>query len=128
MVLKAVCSADIFPLNDTILTDALQTRIWIKDFLALSTQDLQSKRTAIEAFSEIIRIFEEECETQERYSKEYINMFLTLDSSTETDKYVYKYEPFVLKWCTNFRSFFRFWCLTSDLPNTISDSKCFSKN
>uniref|UniRef100_A0A3Q3RSJ4 Phosphatidylinositol 3-kinase regulatory subunit beta-like n=1 Tax=Mastacembelus armatus TaxID=205130 RepID=A0A3Q3RSJ4_9TELE len=50
-----------------------------------SSQDLQSKRTAIEAFSEIIRIFEEECETQERYSKEYIDMFLTLDSSTETD-------------------------------------------
>ncbi|XP_029005318.1 phosphatidylinositol 3-kinase regulatory subunit gamma-like [Betta splendens] len=51
-----------------------------------TSQDLQSKRTAIEAFSEIIRIFEEECETQERYSKEYIDMFLTLDNSTETDK------------------------------------------
>ncbi|XP_036969548.1 phosphatidylinositol 3-kinase regulatory subunit gamma-like isoform X2 [Acanthopagrus latus] len=51
-----------------------------------TAQELQSKRTAIEAFSEIIRIFEEECETQERYSKEYIDMFLTLDSSTETDK------------------------------------------
>ncbi|XP_019125388.1 phosphatidylinositol 3-kinase regulatory subunit beta isoform X3 [Larimichthys crocea] len=49
-------------------------------------QELQSKRTAIEAFSEIIRIFEEECETQERYSKEYIDMFLTLDSSAESDK------------------------------------------
>ncbi|XP_047198858.1 phosphatidylinositol 3-kinase regulatory subunit gamma [Hippoglossus stenolepis] len=56
-----------------------------------TSQDLQSKRTAIEAFSEIIRIFEEECETQERYSKEYINMFLTLHSSTETDKYASKY-------------------------------------
>ncbi|XP_042338700.1 phosphatidylinositol 3-kinase regulatory subunit gamma-like [Plectropomus leopardus] len=51
-----------------------------------TSQELQSKRTAIEAFSEIIRIFEEECETQERYSKEYIDMFLTLDSSTESDK------------------------------------------
>ncbi|XP_035503583.1 phosphatidylinositol 3-kinase regulatory subunit gamma-like isoform X2 [Scophthalmus maximus] len=51
-----------------------------------TSQDLQGKQTAIEAFSEIIRIFEEECETQERYSKEYINMFLTLNSSTETDK------------------------------------------
>nr|XP_043900591.1 phosphatidylinositol 3-kinase regulatory subunit gamma-like isoform X2 [Solea senegalensis] len=51
-----------------------------------ASQDLQSKRTAIEAFSEIIRIFEEECEPQERYSKEYINMFLTLHSSRETDK------------------------------------------
>lgn len=52
----------------------------------LPLEDLQSKRTAIEAFSEIIRIFEEECETQERYCKEYIDMFLTLDSSTETEK------------------------------------------
>ncbi|XP_065811828.1 phosphatidylinositol 3-kinase regulatory subunit gamma-like isoform X2 [Labrus bergylta] len=51
-----------------------------------TSQELQSNRTAIEAFSEIIRIFEEECETQERYSKEYIDMFLTLDSNTETDK------------------------------------------
>ncbi|KAI3368215.1 hypothetical protein L3Q82_007936 [Scortum barcoo] len=51
-----------------------------------TSQELQSKRTAIEAFSEIIRIFEEECETQERYSKEYIDMFLTLDGNTETDK------------------------------------------
>ncbi|XP_041863144.1 phosphatidylinositol 3-kinase regulatory subunit gamma-like [Melanotaenia boesemani] len=51
-----------------------------------TSQELQSKRTAIEAFGEIIRIFEEECETQERYSKEYIDMFLTLDSSTKTDK------------------------------------------
>ncbi|XP_041791174.1 phosphatidylinositol 3-kinase regulatory subunit gamma-like [Chelmon rostratus] len=51
-----------------------------------TSQELQSKRTAIEAFGEIIRIFEEECETQERYSKEYIDMFLTLDNSTETDR------------------------------------------
>uniref|UniRef100_A0A674NW37 Phosphoinositide-3-kinase regulatory subunit 2 n=1 Tax=Takifugu rubripes TaxID=31033 RepID=A0A674NW37_TAKRU len=51
-----------------------------------TSQDLQSNRTAIEAFGEIIRIFEEECETQERYSKEYIDMFLTLDNGAETDK------------------------------------------
>ncbi|KAM7012321.1 phosphatidylinositol 3-kinase regulatory subunit gamma-like [Tautogolabrus adspersus] len=51
-----------------------------------TSQELQSNRTAIEAFSEIIRIFEEECETQERYSKEYIDMFLTLEGNTETDK------------------------------------------
>uniref|UniRef100_A0A3B3D085 SH2 domain-containing protein n=1 Tax=Oryzias melastigma TaxID=30732 RepID=A0A3B3D085_ORYME len=48
-------------------------------------EELQSKRTAIEAFTEIIRIFEEECETQERYSKEYIDMFLALDNSTNTE-------------------------------------------
>ncbi|XP_076009219.1 phosphatidylinositol 3-kinase regulatory subunit gamma-like [Genypterus blacodes] len=49
-----------------------------------TSQELQSKQTAIEAFSETIRIFEEECETQERYSKEYTDMFLSLESSTET--------------------------------------------
>ncbi|KAM4628687.1 phosphatidylinositol 3-kinase regulatory subunit beta-like [Polymixia lowei] len=51
-----------------------------------TSQELQSKRTAIEAFSEIIRIFEEQCETQERYSKEYIDMFLTTDDNTETER------------------------------------------
>ncbi|KAF3835278.1 hypothetical protein F7725_027836 [Dissostichus mawsoni] len=51
-----------------------------------TSQELQSKQTAIEAFNEIIRIFEEECETQERYSKEYIDMFLSVDSRTESDK------------------------------------------
>ncbi|XP_061680921.1 phosphatidylinositol 3-kinase regulatory subunit beta-like isoform X2 [Syngnathoides biaculeatus] len=51
-----------------------------------TSQELQTKRMAIEAFSEIIRIFEEECETQERYSKEYIDMFLKLDNNTENDK------------------------------------------
>ncbi|XP_049588152.1 phosphatidylinositol 3-kinase regulatory subunit gamma [Syngnathus scovelli] len=51
-----------------------------------TSQELQTKRMAIEAFSEIIRIFEEECETHERYSKEYIDMFFKLDNSTETDK------------------------------------------
>lgn len=60
----------------------------------LPLEDLQSKRTAIEAFSEIIRIFEEECETQERYCKEYIDMFLTLDSSAETEKYAPNWKAF----------------------------------
>ncbi|XP_057697922.1 phosphatidylinositol 3-kinase regulatory subunit gamma-like isoform X3 [Corythoichthys intestinalis] len=51
-----------------------------------TSQELQTKRMAIEAFSEIIRIFEEECQTQERYSKEYIDMFFKLDNNMETDK------------------------------------------
>ncbi|KAM3876271.1 phosphatidylinositol 3-kinase regulatory subunit gamma-like [Diretmus argenteus] len=51
-----------------------------------TSQELQSKQTAIEAFGETIRIFEEQCETQERYSKEYIDMLLTPDSSTGIDK------------------------------------------
>ncbi|KAK7888680.1 hypothetical protein WMY93_024240 [Mugilogobius chulae] len=54
----------------------------LKEFNQTS-QELQSKRTAIEAFTEIIRIFEEECETHERYSKEYIDMFLSVSSTDE---------------------------------------------
>lgn len=54
----------------------------LKEFNQTSLE-LQSKRTAIEAFSEIIRIFEEECETHERYSKEYIDMFLSLNSTDQ---------------------------------------------
>nr|XP_014430856.1 phosphatidylinositol 3-kinase regulatory subunit beta [Pelodiscus sinensis] len=38
-------------------------------------QELQMKRTAIEAFNETIKIFEEQCQTQERCSKEYIERF-----------------------------------------------------
>lgn len=55
----------------------------LKEFNQTS-QELQSKRTAIEAFSEIIRIFEEECETHEHYSKEYIDMFLSLSSPKQS--------------------------------------------
>lgn len=39
------------------------------------SQEIQMKRTAIEAFNETIKIFEEQCQTQERYSKEYIEKF-----------------------------------------------------
>lgn len=38
-------------------------------------QEIQMKRTAIEAFNETIKIFEEQCQTQERFSKEYIDKF-----------------------------------------------------
>lgn len=38
-------------------------------------QELQMKRTAIEAFNETIKIFEEQCQTQEKCSKEYIERF-----------------------------------------------------
>ena len=43
-------------------------------YLFLS-QEIQMKRTAIEAFNETIKIFEEQCQTQERFSKEYIERF-----------------------------------------------------
>ncbi|TNN52222.1 Phosphatidylinositol 3-kinase regulatory subunit alpha [Liparis tanakae] len=40
-----------------------------------TSQEIQMKRTAIEAFNETIKIFEEQCQTQERFSKEYIEKF-----------------------------------------------------
>ncbi|NXE41863.1 P85B kinase, partial [Ptilorrhoa leucosticta] len=44
-------------------------------FSVPSPQELQMKRTAIEAFNETIKIFEEQCQTQEKCSKEYIERF-----------------------------------------------------
>ena len=38
-------------------------------------QELQMKRTAIEAFNETIKIFEEQGQTQEKCSKEYLERF-----------------------------------------------------
>eukprot|EP00063_Salmo_salar_P004143 XP_013978978.1 PREDICTED: phosphatidylinositol 3-kinase regulatory subunit gamma-like [Salmo salar] len=40
-----------------------------------TSQEIQMKRTAIEAFNETIKIFEEQCHTQERYSKDYMERF-----------------------------------------------------
>ena len=46
------------------------------------------KRTAIEAFNETIKIFEEQCQTQERYSKEYIEKFKREGNETEIHRLV----------------------------------------
>lgn len=62
-------------------TSGLRTRVVLQTFviptfkLGLCVQEIQMKRTAIEAFNETIKIFEEQCQTQERYSKEYIEKF-----------------------------------------------------
>lgn len=45
------------------------------------------KRTAIEAFNETIKIFEEQCHTQERYSKEYIERFRREGNDKEIERY-----------------------------------------
>lgn len=55
--------------------------------LSLS-QELQMKRTAIEAFNETIKIFEEQFETQERYSKESLERFQREGNEKEIQKYV----------------------------------------
>lgn len=46
------------------------------------------KRTAIEAFNETIKIFEEQCETQERYSRESLERFQREGNEKEIQKFV----------------------------------------
>lgn len=50
------------------------------------------KRTAIEAFNETIKIFEEQCQTQERYSKEYIEKFKREGNEKEIQRSVFDFE------------------------------------
>ncbi|EHB03369.1 Phosphatidylinositol 3-kinase regulatory subunit gamma [Heterocephalus glaber] len=40
-----------------------------------TSQEIQMNRTAVEAFNETIKIFKEQCRTQEQRSKEYIERF-----------------------------------------------------
>lgn len=49
------------------------------------------KRTAIEAFNETIKIFEEQCQTQERYSKEYIEKFKREGNDKEIQRSVFDF-------------------------------------
>nr|6G6W_B Chain B, Phosphatidylinositol 3-kinase regulatory subunit alpha [Bos taurus] len=57
-----------------------------------TSQEIQMKRTAIEAFNETIKIFEEQCQTQERYSKEYIEKFKREGNETEIQRIMHNYE------------------------------------
>lgn len=47
------------------------------------------KRTAIEAFNETIKIFEEQFETQERFSRESLEQFEREGNEKEIQKYIY---------------------------------------
>ncbi|KAL3976907.1 cathepsin C [Sarotherodon galilaeus] len=51
-----------------------------------TSQEIQMKRTAIEAFNETIKIFEEQCHTQERYSKDYIERFRRESNDKEIEQ------------------------------------------
>ncbi|XP_062370005.1 phosphatidylinositol 3-kinase regulatory subunit alpha isoform X5 [Cinclus cinclus] len=53
-----------------------------------TSQEIQMKRTAIEAFNETIKIFEEQCQTQERYSKEYIEKFKREGNDKEIQRWL----------------------------------------
>ncbi|NXC32530.1 P85A kinase, partial [Campylorhamphus procurvoides] len=57
-----------------------------------TSQEIQMKRTAIEAFNETIKIFEEQCQTQERYSKEYIEKFKREGNEKEIQRIMHNFE------------------------------------
>uniref|UniRef100_A0A672NJU0 Phosphatidylinositol 3-kinase regulatory subunit gamma n=1 Tax=Sinocyclocheilus grahami TaxID=75366 RepID=A0A672NJU0_SINGR len=57
-----------------------------------TSQEIQMKRTAIEAFNETIKIFEEQCHTQECYSKEYIERFRREGNDKEIERIMMNYE------------------------------------
>uniref|UniRef100_A0AAY5EMU4 Phosphatidylinositol 3-kinase regulatory subunit gamma n=1 Tax=Electrophorus electricus TaxID=8005 RepID=A0AAY5EMU4_ELEEL len=57
-----------------------------------TSQEIQMKRTAIEAFNETIKIFEEQCHTQERYSKEYIERSRRDGNDKEIERIMMNYE------------------------------------
>uniref|UniRef100_A0A8C5FDM7 Phosphoinositide-3-kinase regulatory subunit 1 n=1 Tax=Gadus morhua TaxID=8049 RepID=A0A8C5FDM7_GADMO len=57
-----------------------------------TSQEIQMKRTAIEAFNETIKIFEEQCQTQERYSKEYIEKFRREGNEKEIQRIMGNYD------------------------------------
>uniref|UniRef100_A0A673BCI4 Phosphatidylinositol 3-kinase regulatory subunit alpha-like n=1 Tax=Sphaeramia orbicularis TaxID=375764 RepID=A0A673BCI4_9TELE len=57
-----------------------------------TSQEIQMKRTAIEAFNETIKIFEEQCQTQERFSKEYIDKFRREGNEKEIQRIMENYE------------------------------------
>uniref|UniRef100_A0A7N8WM30 Phosphatidylinositol 3-kinase regulatory subunit gamma n=1 Tax=Mastacembelus armatus TaxID=205130 RepID=A0A7N8WM30_9TELE len=57
-----------------------------------TSQEIQMKRTAIEAFNETIKIFEEQCHTQERYSKDYIERFRREGNDKEIERIMINYE------------------------------------
>ncbi|KAL4597455.1 phosphatidylinositol 3-kinase regulatory subunit alpha-like isoform X1, partial [Arapaima gigas] len=57
-----------------------------------TSQEIQMKRTAIEAFNETIKIFEEQCQTQERYSKEYMEKYRREGNEKEIQRIMENYE------------------------------------
>uniref|UniRef100_A0A3Q3X2R5 Phosphatidylinositol 3-kinase regulatory subunit gamma n=1 Tax=Mola mola TaxID=94237 RepID=A0A3Q3X2R5_MOLML len=57
-----------------------------------TSQEIQMKRTAIEAFNETIKIFEEQCHTQERYSKDYIERFRREGNDKEIERIMMNFE------------------------------------
>nr|DBA17713.1 TPA: hypothetical protein GDO54_016043 [Pyxicephalus adspersus] len=55
-------------------------------------QEIQMKRTAIEAFNETIKIFEEQCHSQERFSKEFLERSQRESGDKEMERIIINYE------------------------------------
>lgn len=59
-------------------------------------QEIQMKRTAIEAFNQTIKIFQEQCDTQERSSQDLVERLRRDTSHQEVERLLLNYEK--LKW------------------------------
>ncbi|XP_072275368.1 phosphatidylinositol 3-kinase regulatory subunit gamma [Pyxicephalus adspersus] len=57
-----------------------------------TSQEIQMKRTAIEAFNETIKIFEEQCHSQERFSKEFLERSQRESGDKEMERIIINYE------------------------------------
>ncbi|KAF7645338.1 hypothetical protein LDENG_00206290 [Lucifuga dentata] len=57
-----------------------------------TSQEIQMKRTSIEAFNETIKIFEEQCCTQERCSKDYLHLLCCDGGEQEAERVLLNYE------------------------------------
>ncbi|XP_075792013.1 phosphatidylinositol 3-kinase regulatory subunit gamma isoform X2 [Pelodiscus sinensis] len=87
-------------------------------------QEIQMKRTAIEAFNETIKIFEEQCHTQERYSKEYIERFRREGNEKEIERIMMNYEKLKSRLCEIHDSKMR---LEQDLKKQALDNREIDK-
>lgn len=57
-----------------------------------TSQEIQMKRTAIEAFNETIKIFEEQCHSQERFSKEFLERSQRESGEKEMERIIGNFE------------------------------------
>lgn len=68
-------------------------------------QEIQMKRTAIEAFNETMLIFEEQCREQERYGEEFERNNQTEVANRDLERYVISPWSHIYGFYTNALSF-----------------------
>ncbi|XP_040190849.1 phosphatidylinositol 3-kinase regulatory subunit gamma-like [Rana temporaria] len=62
-----------------------------------TSQEIQMKRTAIEAFNETIKIFEEQCHSQDRFSKEFLERSQRESGEKEMERIIINFEKLNLR-------------------------------